>query len=196
MQQSETINELAVALCKCQSELTAAKKRSENPFFKSSYADLSEIWDAARKPLADNGLSVVQTMDGSNGDVVIVTTLLHNSGQWIRGRLPIHPVKNDPQAVGSAITYGRRYSLSAIIGLVTEADDDGESAMDRGKKEDPQITEDQLLTITTLMSDTGSDEKKFLKYLKVDKLDTMPQSKYPGAIAALEKKKGKPDVSA
>ena len=134
MEQSESINELAKALNLCQREELFALTTSENPFFKSKYADLSSVWDVSRKPLTDNGLAIVQTMGISEmGGPVVITTLLHESGQWIRGTLPINPVKEDPQALGSAITYGRRYSLSAILGICPE-DDDGEKGMSRSAK--------------------------------------------------------------
>ena len=131
MNQSEQVSELFKALSKAQSEIRGAKKDSENPFFRSKYADLESVWDAAKKPLADNGLCVVQTTDVLNGEPVVVTTLGHTSGQWVRGVLPLTMVKKDPQSQGSAISYARRYALAAIVGVV-QTDDDGESAMDRG----------------------------------------------------------------
>jgi uncharacterized protein (DUF3820 family) len=67
-----------------------------------------------------------------NGQTALVTTLLHSSGQWVRGVYPVNPIKNDPQAIGSAITYARRYALASIVGVVAEEDDDGEMAMGRG----------------------------------------------------------------
>jgi hypothetical protein len=131
MEHSEQIELLATALNKVQQTELFALTDKENPFFKSKYADLSSVWSVARKPLTENGLSVSQTMDkGSNGDPVIITTLFHNSGQWLRGRLEIPAPKKDPQSFGAAITYGRRYSLAAILGICPE-DDDAESAMKR-----------------------------------------------------------------
>lgn len=131
---SPQLNELAAALAKAQGEMETAIKSAENPFFKSSYADLPAYRHVAREPLAKHGLSVTQSIDESNGKLRIVTMLLHASGQWVRSFLPVNPVKNDPQGVGSAITYMRRYSYAAIIGAVAEdEDDDGESAMGRGR---------------------------------------------------------------
>jgi hypothetical protein len=128
MERSESINELATALSKAQGVMPNAKKDSENPFFHSKYADLTSVIDAAKKPLADNGLSILQ-LTSSDGDFVRVQTiLLHLSGQWIGETLALHPVKTDPQGLGSAITYGRRYSYSAIIGMASEEDDDGNAA--------------------------------------------------------------------
>ncbi|KKN76466.1 hypothetical protein LCGC14_0369750 [marine sediment metagenome] len=134
MKKSDTIGELAQALVQVQKVLEGAKKDSTNPFFKSKYADLSSVWDACRKPLAENNLAVIQTMDTYEGaGFIIETTLAHISGEWISGRLSITPVKDDPQGIGSAITYGRRYTLAAIVGVCPE-DDDAESAMDRKGK--------------------------------------------------------------
>jgi hypothetical protein len=132
--QSPTVGSLAKALAAAQAKMEPAKKDKLNPFFKSNYADLASIWDAARDALAANGLAVIQATDTTeSGAVVLVTTLAHESGEWVKGRYPIHPVKNDPQSLGSAVSYARRYSLSALIGVVTE-DDDGEAAVGRGRQ--------------------------------------------------------------
>ena len=130
MNQSEQINELSKALCTAQSQMTFAKKDSKNPFFKSSYADLSSVWEACREPLTKNGLAVIQTFDSDHDEntVIVVTTLTHSSGQWINSRLKLPLVKKDPQGLGSAITYGRRYSLAAIVGVIADEDDDGNAA--------------------------------------------------------------------
>jgi hypothetical protein len=126
---SANIELLADAVCEMQKAELFALKDSANPFFKSRYADLSSCWAAARGPLTANGLGVIQTTEiGEAGVPVIVTTLVHKSGQWIRGRLSMAPAKADPQGVGSAITYGRRYGLCAMLGIVSDADDDGEGA--------------------------------------------------------------------
>lgn len=138
MEKSATIKELATALAKAQATLQAAKKGSVNPHFQYKYADLLSVWDACREALTANGLSVAQMADvDEEGKTVLETILMHTSGEWIMGRLPVLSIKADPQGQGSAITYARRYSLSAIIGLCTEGDDDGEAAMDRGKAKAP-----------------------------------------------------------
>ena len=132
MQKSESIKELASALAKAQAKLQVAKKESENPFFHSKYADLSSVWAACREALTSNGLSVVQVgKTGNNGASYLETILLHDSDEWISGELPLLPIRQDPQAIGSALTYARRQGLSAIVGLCTEEDDDAEGAMDR-----------------------------------------------------------------
>lgn len=128
--QSPNINELATALSKAQAEIIGAVKDSANPYFKSSYADLGSVMDAIRAPLTKNGISYTQTTDIREGQLVLITTLMHSGGQWISGLYPINPVKADPQSMGSAITYARRYALTAICG-VAQIDDDGEAAMAR-----------------------------------------------------------------
>lgn len=131
-EQSEEVGELALALSKAQGMITGALKDSANPFFKSKYADLASVWDACREGLSKNELAVIQTTSGDCENVTIITTLVHSSGQWIRGSLTIKPAKPDAQAVGSVITYGRRYGLAAITG-VAQVDDDGNAAVDAKK---------------------------------------------------------------
>jgi len=150
--QSDNIAELAAALSKAQSEITGALKDSSNPFFKSKYADLASCWDACRKQLAANGLSVIQTTEAFADDrLMLVTTLAHSSGQWVRGFLPVLTKDNSPQAQGSGLTYARRYALAAIVGLA-QIDDDAEAAQARGKPEakpDPDLI-DKLAACQTL----------------------------------------------
>lgn len=130
MQQSDSIAALAAALAKAQGAIKGAAKDRVNPGFRSKYADLASVWDACRKQLSDNGLAVIQTTDEADDAVVVVTTLAHSSGEWISGRLKLRPVKADPQGMGSALTYARRYALSAIVGIAPD-DDDGEAAQGR-----------------------------------------------------------------
>jgi hypothetical protein len=126
---SPTVGELAKALARAQGVMRPAKKERSNPFFKSSYADLATLWETARSALSDNGMAVIQSTEFADGEMFIVTVLLHESGEWVRGRYRLKPVKDDPQSVGSAITYARRYALSAMVGITSEdEDDDGNAA--------------------------------------------------------------------
>jgi len=129
---SDQIDQLMLALSQAQQDITPALKDSCNPFFKSKYADLSSISNACRLPLSKAGLAITQTMGTTEtGAMLLITTLGHSSGQWIRSYLPITMEgKTTPQALGSAITYMRRYALAAIVNIVTD-DDDGEGAMVR-----------------------------------------------------------------
>lgn len=136
---SLAINELAAALAKAQGKIVGALKDSENPFFKSKYADLASCWDACRAQLSENGLAVIQTTDVIRDTVFVVTTLTHSSGQWVRGILPVKAKDDSPQAQGSGITYARRYALAAIVG-VAQVDDDAESAQGRSAKSYAEVT--------------------------------------------------------
>lgn len=127
MNQSESINELAAALAKAQAEIKTAPKERLNPHFRSHYADLVAVWDACREALAANGLSVVQSPEYADGRILVTTRLIHKSGQWLEGTVSLRPSKDDPQGAGSAITYGRRYALAAMVGVVAD-DDDGNAA--------------------------------------------------------------------
>jgi hypothetical protein len=128
MNRSEQINELAAALAKAQGAIESAPKDSENPFFKSHYADLAAVWSVARKPLSDNGLSVTQHPAADGNLVTVETGLLHASGQWLSSQLTMTAKDASPQAIGSCITYARRYALASTLGIASEDDDDGNSA--------------------------------------------------------------------
>lgn len=139
MKQSETISKLSEALAKAQGEMENAAKDKANPFFKSNYADLASVWDACRGPLSKNGLSIVQGVDIlDDGKITLTTKLLHMSGEELSSEMIVRPAKNDPQGIGSAITYYRRFSLSAMVGIapaekpteddVADDDDDGNAA--------------------------------------------------------------------
>jgi hypothetical protein len=128
MIRSESIKELATALAKAQGELAAAKKNKTNPHFKSQYADLAAIWDAAREVLPANGLSVAQLPTPSErNEVLLDTMLMHSSGEWICSTISIPVGKADAQGHGSALSYARRYALAAIVGIAVD-DDDGNAA--------------------------------------------------------------------
>jgi hypothetical protein len=137
--QSDAIDKLAGALAKAQAEILVATKDGENPHFKSRFTTLAEVFDAVREPLSKNNLSIVQAPQQGDGNAhYLETTLMHSSGQWMKSYHPLHPVKNDPQSVGSAITYARRYALCAMVGVVgREEDDDGEAAHGRGPATPP-----------------------------------------------------------
>ncbi len=128
MKTSEAINELAAALAQAQGQVKGAIKDSANPFFKSNYADLASVWEAIRTPFSENGLSVIQATEPTDGEEVIVTTrVMHASGQWYEFTTTIPVSKADAQGYGSALTYARRYGLAAATG-VAQIDDDGNAA--------------------------------------------------------------------
>ena len=132
------MKELATAMAKAQGQIKTALKDSKNPHFKSSYADLTSVWDACREALTKNGFSVIQRTDfEAGGEVWLETMLLHSSGEHVSSRYPLRPLKQDPQGYGSAITYARRYCLAAIVGVVADEDDDGNAASQRNGNHAP-----------------------------------------------------------
>ena len=131
MNQSESIKELATALCLAQAAMGGAVKESKNPFFKSSYADLTSVIKVVKEPFADNGLSFVQLPVSGETYVGVTTMLMHTSGEWLQSEYMLPMTKRDPQAAGSAITYARRYALQSLAGIPS-VDDDGELGMFRG----------------------------------------------------------------
>jgi hypothetical protein len=157
--QSEQTNDLVSALVKASAEIKTAKKDAENPFFKSKYSDLPSIVDACKSALLKNNLVVTQSTTLVNGVTALVTTLHHTSGQWIRGYYPVTAVKADPQAMGSAITYARRYALSAIVGVVSEDDDDGESAMGRSVYSAPKRNGIEYIEPVSRVTTQGNSEE-------------------------------------
>ena len=124
---SVEINKLATALSKAQSEMKGAEKKSINPFFNSGYADLHTVIESSFPHLTKHGLSVIQGNESKPGEFFVTTMLLHESGQWIKSKLKMPIEKATAQSVGSVITYGRRYGLSAITGIA-QYDDDGNAA--------------------------------------------------------------------
>jgi hypothetical protein len=183
------LNQLAAALAKAQGEMKAAVFNKVNPHFKNKYADLAAVLDAVRGPLSKNGLSVTQTMR-MNGEGFFLTTMLcHASGQWLSSDYPL-PVNAKPQELGSALTYARRYSLSAITGIAADEDDDAEAA----QKADEKVNPEQLEHLELLVKETGTDVVKFLGYMSkltkqnIKELYDIPASQFPTAFAALSKK--------
>jgi len=133
--QSEELGELFGALAKAQGEMKAAIRSSKNPFFRSNYASLEEVVGCSREALSKNGLSVIQRIVQTDpeGKSSLFTCLAHSSGQWMESVMPLRPEKKDIQAMGSYITYCRRYAYASMVGVVTDEDDDGEKAMHRAE---------------------------------------------------------------
>ena len=132
MTRSDSIGQLAAALAKAQGAMHGAAKDSRNPHFNSRYADLAAVWDAAREPLARNEIAVLQLPSTPEAGLVgMTTTLLHSSGEWIQSEELVVQAKDaGPQAVGSCLTYLRRYQLAALVGIAPE-DDDAEAGEGR-----------------------------------------------------------------
>lgn len=132
MNRSESIAKIAAALVKAQAEMGNAVKDSKNPFFKSKFADLNSVREACMPALNKHGISVIQPTTVIDGKFYVETTLMHESGEFLSGLYEVVAIKqNDPQALGAAVSYSRRYGLQSLVNIGAE-DDDSETAMGRG----------------------------------------------------------------
>ena len=141
MNKSDDIKDLLDALSKAQGQIEGAKKDAKNPKFNSKYSDLAAVWSVARRPLYENGLSVSQWPSVEGDKVSVLTVLGHSSGQWMSDSMSMQPLREtkgqgfsvslDPHTMGKTVSYVRRYSLAAVLGIYQE-DDDGNSGSDVG----------------------------------------------------------------
>lgn len=133
MDKSSSLKNIAAALITFHVKVDKIPKDARNPFFKSSYASLSNILDSIKDPLIEAGLAVCQFPSGDHG---LSTIIIHaESGEFIEAEYTMKPAKDDPQGIGSAITYQRRYALAAALGLNIDDDDDGNAASKNDKHE-------------------------------------------------------------
>lgn len=211
MTKSESIKNLAEALCKFQASMEAITKDATNPFFKSKYASLSAIIEDTRAPLAKQGLSYAQFPSSAG---YLETILMHTSGEWLADTFAVLPIPElrkvdgkvnlalapivTPQALGSAITYARRYALCSILGLQVEDDDGNEASKPEVKVAGPKVVTDkrdaQKKRIKELADDvalvpleTGDDYKEWV--VAETGLELIPEN-YTKIIDALEIKNG------
>ena len=192
MRSSDTLGKIAPALVKALNEVGGVGKAAANPFFKSKYATLENVIDASKPFLAANGIVLIQFPGAYNqGAMSLETVLMHESGEWISGSeaFGVATGKQDPQAVGSALTYARRYAHMAVLNMPA-VDDDGEGAMPRNQVQ-AKITQDQADTLEALIQDVGADRGRFLDYFKVSALQLILASDYGRAVDALEAKRAK-----
>jgi len=152
MRTSENIQEIAKAMSLAQKDIKPAAKDGVNPHFRSSFSTLSAIWEAIRQPLTDNSLTLWQDVVTEDKSVSVTTRIVHNSGQWVEfGPLSMPLVKFDPQAIGSATSYAKRYALCAAIGVVSDedGDDDGENAQGRGAIQTKYVSSPQKINVSS-----------------------------------------------
>lgn len=188
--QEANMKTLAQALVKAQATFGRALKSSDNPYFKSKYADLGSVVDAVMEPLNDHGIAVIQRTEPSETGVIVETLFVHESGeQMSAGRLYLPAPQQDPQKYGGALTYARRYALMSACGIAPE-DDDGNAAAKALKDEQSKpITAEQAGEIRALVDEVGADEARFCSYFKIESIDELPAGKYRNAVAGLEKKR-------
>jgi hypothetical protein len=199
--QSEQLDQLYTSLAKAQAEMRDAELNSKNPHFKSEYADLTSIVKCSRPSLTRNGLSVIQQMMiDPLGQTIMQTRLCHISGQWIESRLPVKPDREGVQALGSYITYLRRYSYTSLIGVV-DADDDGEASEGRietktaqPSKAIPIVSNEKITTeqAKILLTEIGQNKDlldQILEGNKITKLIELPAKAFDGVLAFVKQTK-------
>lgn len=199
MNSSPELKNLFEALAKAQAEMPMASLNSNNPFYKSRYANLPEIIKAARPVLTKQGLSVIQgTREAYEGKINLYTRLCHTSGEWIESVMPVVPTKPGIQEIGKEMTYLRRYQYACITGVVAsdEEDDDGESAMQPYRAANSNVErisrEDyQLLTAEIRKLDAESQQEAVLAIRNAHKIATLnelPKSKLEDALKSIRSK--------
>lgn len=173
--QSPSIAALAAALAKAQGLMRSAKKDSANPFFNSKYADLASILDACREALSSNGLAVVQRVSNCATGIRVKTMLMHASGEWMSDACEWPVAKKDAQGMGSAMTYGRRYGLSAMVCIAADEDDDGNAASEtanskaaaQSAKSRTEAAKDKLRTAAPAQTPTAAADESVQAMLQL-----------------------------
>jgi hypothetical protein len=138
MKTSDKIDLIAPALLAAQKEINNASKDAKNPHFRSSYASLGSVIEAVKEPCNKHGIVVLQTLSEGTAGLHLSTRAIHSSGQWIEDTAFSPLPKADPQGVGSATTYLRRYSLAALF-CITQEDDDGNAASATVARSTPKV---------------------------------------------------------
>lgn len=208
MKKSETITELSKAFAKTQKEMKQPLKDANNPFFKSKYVPLENVVEAITESASKNGLSFTQYPSSDEmGNVTVGTLVMHESGEWIEyDPIKMKPVKNDPQSIGSAITYAKRYALSAIFGITSDQDDDGNEATQAKKHPADKLAQVSDIRIDKKLAQgyqqeiiaigeakgkqDGSIARWFLQHLNVAEFSQIKQSQVTQAEELLKKLKG------
>lgn len=183
MNKSESIKNLAEALNKAQAEFTPAPENADNHYFKSRYADLGSIIETVKPVLSKYGLSVSQFVEGNNGSIGLSNILMHTSGEWLESyvSMPVADTKGKAvQEAGSTISYLRRYSLAAMLGIYAGGDDDGngvtsapqppQKAQTNGKANGHSnaLAPSAAMSYETAINETASDGTKYGEYSDED----------------------------
>ena len=186
------------AFVKFQSEFKGMKPDSSNPFFKSTYISLDGILETVRPILAKNGLAVIQEATGDGDYIFVKTKLIHESGEMIETEvLKMKPQKNDPQSMGSCITYSKRYQLAALLGICECIDDDaniatyGNSSPEYAKS-DGKLSAKQVGRLLAIGLKAGIKEPEIKKVIKAefgkDKIEDLSIEAYNSICSRLDAK--------
>lgn len=189
---SPEIAEFAKAFPKAQSAMGDVLKNANNPAFKSKYADLAAVVEATIPALNSAGFSVLQFPSFNGSEVRVATLILHESGQWMRCTLALRPTKADPQGVGSATTYARRYGLQAMTGVAPEDDDGNAASRPNGQHQPantgPRISREQADELAVILEDAGADIGRFCSFMQVPTLSDIPANRFDAAMNAAQAK--------
>ena len=191
--QSDSIDQLMTALAKAQGQMSHASKDSTNPHFKSKYADLASVWQACREPLALNGLAVTQTLDVAGERQVLITTLGHTSGQWMKSIIALPLQRAGAQEIGSCMSYCRRYALAAMVGVYQD-DDDGEAASKSYRQNNAAtpsatsqpIAEDQLRYLNMMLEEIPKTKVYILDKYKISSLEELKKDEYNHVLTVVD----------
>ena len=188
VRQSETIGKLALALSKAQSEFNKAISDSQNPFYKSKYADLSTIINATREALSLHEIALMQFVSGDVNKVSVTTRICHSSGEWLESTISGKPAKQDCQQQGAVATYLRRYAQAGILNIAQE-DDDYESGMNRNKKPET-ISSLEMETLANLMGKLSEPKiiQKMFDAFNIKELGDLPKKNFQTVMTTLKKR--------
>lgn len=199
MESSQDIKELTLAMSKVQQELTHAIKDKKNPHLKNEYASLESIIDAIRPIASKHGISFNQFPESDEMYYYLITNITHTSGQYFTSKIRLLTAKLDMQALGSAITYAKRYTLSSIFGIATgEGDDDGEATVAKQPTKDqefkPKNSEGkaspaQVNAITSMLSSINADMEAFYAKYQVSSVSELTMNQASEIIQKLQTKK-------
>lgn len=208
LKKSESIQNLSKAMAEFQKSIKQPLKDANNPFFKSQYVPLENVVEAITETGSSLGISFMQfASSDETGSIEVATLVMHSTGEYIEfPPVRMKPESNKPQAVGSAITYAKRYALSAIFGITSDKDDDGNEATGLNKPVDKQPKQQQkqqtqdeatgkIEKYWTELEKLGVDVAEVKKYLcdkhKVGKLVDIPVTQLLGELKVIYVKKSK-----
>lgn len=187
---SRELGEIAKALVEVQIELENPLKDATNPFFKSKYATLEAILNhASRVILHKHGLVLLQPFNQELEQTLVVTTLLHTSGQWISSVIESKSEKEGPQAAGSALSYFRRYSALGLLGLAPEDDDGNLASQPKGPSLGGAISEKQVARLYAIAHKNGWKDAQILEVVEktgFKSVEAIHYQKYEDAVRFFE----------
>lgn len=172
---------IAAALAAAQMDMGKAIKVSQNPHFRSKYADLGAVMDACLPALNRHGIAVIQPLSHDEGGRWMITRFIHDSGETLECPVPLIVSKNDMQGLGSAMTYARRYGLMALAGIAPE-DDDGNAAAKAAPK---TVTPDQYVKLRDMAEEAGVPEEKICAAFGAQSFEEFPVDAYDRALKKL-----------